>query len=124
MSNAIKISLTINLEGSTLVRKSDPEKIKYTILEKDINPLKKGKSGMKVVKEGETNHFPLVSKPATQHINLSEYSYKYMVSIECPYWAKPKVWKTMSAKERLKSHLQRVCENFNGKSYNYKVLDD
>lgn len=126
MNNTIKISLTINLEGSTLVRKSEPEVIKYTVTERDLNPNKKwkGKDGLKVVKRGSFNHFSYETKPASQHINMTEEAYRYMVSSDCPYWSKPKVWNSLSAKERLESHLQRVCEHCNGTSYTYEILED
>ena len=126
MSNITKISLTINLEGSTLVRKSEPEVIKYTVTTKDTEPSKKwrGKDGLKIVSKGAHKHYPLEAKPASQHINMTEEAYKYMTSNECPYWSKPKVWNNLSEKERLEAHLQRVCESLNGKSFTYEVLGD
>ena len=126
MNNNIKISLTINLEGSTLVRKSVPEVIKYALTERDLNPYKKwkGKDGLKVVRRGSFKHFSYETKPASQHINMTQESYDYMVSSECPHWIAPKVWNVMSAKERLESHLQRVCEYYNGTSYTYEILED
>ena len=41
MNNTTKISLTIELEGSTLVRKSEPEIIKYSVTKRDLEPNKK-----------------------------------------------------------------------------------
>lgn len=51
MNNTTKISLTIELEGSTLVRKSEPEIIKYSVTKRDLEPNKKwrGKDGLEVV---------------------------------------------------------------------------
>lgn len=125
MDNSIKISLTIILEGSALVRKSEPEKIKYVVTERDLNPSKKwkGKDGLKVIRKGETKHYPLIPTPATKHINMTRDAYCTMIS-ECPYWCKPKVWRAMNQKERLEAHLQRTCEHFNGKSYIYEILND
>lgn len=126
MSNVIKISLTINLEGSTLVRKSEPEVIKWVITAKDLHPLKKwkDKEGFKIVRKGKATYYPCTIKPASQHINISEESYKYMISSECPYWSKPKVWNNLSEKERLEAHLQRTAESLGGKSYTYVILED
>lgn len=126
MSNVTKISLTINLEGGTLVRKSEPEVIKYTVTAKDIEPSKKwrGKDGLKVVSKGTHKHYSLVAKPASQHINMTEEAYKYMISSECPYWSKPKVWNNLSEKERLEAHLQRIAEHLGGTVISYKVFED
>lgn len=126
MNNEVKISLTIELEGSTLVRKSEPEVTKYVITEKDLNPSKKykGNSGLKVVKKGRFVTYPFVAKPASLHVNLGVDAYNYMTSAECPYWQKPKVWANMSLEERLKAHLQRICEHHGGKSFTYIVLED
>lgn len=126
MNNTTKISLTIVLKGSTLVRKSEPEVIKYTITKRDLEPHKKwrGKDGLEVVKKGEYKWYPRIPKPATQHINMNVDAYNYMTSSECPYWAKPKVWATMSETQRLEAHLQRVCEHVGGKSFTYEVLED
>ena len=126
MNNTTKISLIIVLKGSTLVRKSEPEVIKYTITKRDLDPHKKwrGKDGLKVVRKGEYKWYPLVAKPATQHINMNVDAYNYMTSSECPYWAKPKVWAIMSKTQRLEAHLQKVCEHVGGKSFTYEVLED
>lgn len=127
MSNITKISLTINLEGSTLVRKSEFEVIKYTMTTKDTKPSKKlrGKDNLKAVIKGAYKHYPLEAKPASQHINMTEEAYKYMTSNnECPYWSKPKVWNNMSKKERLEAHLKRIVEHLGGTSYTYQVFED
>lgn len=126
MNNSIKVLLAINLEGGTLVRKSEPEVIKYTITKRDLDPHKKwrGKDGLEVVRKGEYKRYPLVAKPATQRINMNVDAYNYMTSSECPYWAKPKVWAIMSKTQRLEAHLQRVCEHMRGTSFTYEVLED
>ena len=126
MDNTTKISLTIELEGSTLVRKSKPEVIKYAVTAKDSDPYRKykGKDGLKVVRKGVQKHYSLEAKPASQHINMTKEAYDDMISNECPYWAKPKAWSSMSKKERLEAHLQRTCEHFNGTSYSYEILND
>lgn len=126
MNNTTKISLTIELERSTLVRKSEPEIIKYSVTKRDLEPNKKwrGKDGLEVVSKGRCKHYSLEAKPASQHINISEDSYKYMISSECPYWSKPKIWKNLNEKERLEAHLQRTVESLGGKSYTYVILED
>lgn len=126
MDNITKISLTIELEGSTLVRKSEPEVIKCTVTERDLNPSKKwrGKDGLKIVRKRKSKHFSLEAKPASLHVNMGLDAYNYMISSECPYWAKPKVWSAMTEEQRLEAHLQRTCEHHRGKSFTYIVLED
>ena len=126
MNNTIKISLTIELEGSTLVRKSEPEIIKYSVTKKDLEPNKKwrGKDGLKVVKRGTYKSYSLIAKPASQHINMNVEAYEYMTSGECPSWVKPKIWAAMTTTQRLEAHLQRTCEHVGGKSFTYEVLED
>lgn len=126
MNYSPKISLTIELEGSTLVRKSEPEIIKYSVTKRDLEPNKKWKSkdGLKVVRKGAFKYYTLIAKPASHHINICAEAYRYMTSNECPYWAKPKVWAMMSETQRLEAHLQRICEHVGGKSFTYEVLGD
>ena len=126
MNYSPKISLTIELEGSTLVRKSEPEIVKYSITKRDLEPNKKWKSkdGLKVVRKGTFKHHPLIAKPASHHINICVEAYRYMTSNEYPYWAKPKVWAMMSETQRLEAHLQRICEHVGGKSFTYEILGD
>lgn len=130
MNNTIKISLTIELEGRTLVRKSEPEIIKYSIFEKGLLLINGGpkfnkkQNGLTIVKKGECKHYPLVIKPATQHINMTGEAYKYMISKECPYWEKSYTWTKMKPKQRLESHLKRICEHYKGKSFTYQILED
>lgn len=127
MNNATKISLTIELEGSTLVRKSEPEVSKFTITKRMPNPHNKWKSkrgSKKVVKVVEYKEYPLIKKPASQHINMSVDAYNYMTSSECPYWSKPKIWNSMNKTQRLEAHLQKTCEHLGGKSFTYEILED
>lgn len=125
MNNEIKVCLTIELEGSTIVR-SGSYNIPYVITKQDINPLKKfkGNQGKEIVKKGSIPHKKVTITPAYQHINITTDSYNYMVSKECPYWEKIKDWMRMSKKARLESHLLKTCEHFRGKSFTYEVLED
>ena len=126
MNYSPKISLTIELEGSTLVRKSEPEIIKCILTKRDFEPNKKwkGKDGLKIVRNARFKHYSLIAKPASHHINICVEAYKYMTSNECPCWAKPKIWAIMSETQRLEAHLQKICEHVGGKSFTYEVLED
>lgn len=126
MNNTTKISLTIELEGSTLVRQSEPEIIKYSVTKRDLEPSKKwkGKDGLEVVRKGTFKHYSVIPRPASQHISMSIEAYEYMTSSECPYWSRPNVWRKLNETERLEAHLQRICEHMGGKSFTYEVLGD
>lgn len=128
MNNLPKISLTIKLEGSTLVRRSEPDKFEYVLNKRKIEPNKKwkGKDGLKVVKRVVNTHYSLVPKEASMHINMTVDAYDYMTSSDCPEWMKWKLkeWKKMTPIQRLECHLQRTCDHFNGKSFSYVILDD
>lgn len=120
----IKILLTIQLEGGTLVRKSEPEVIHYQLTKHDLDPRIKGKEGFKIAKKGKVKYFPLEAKPASLCVNIGQEAFKYMTSKECPHWQRTKTWLGMSAKQRLEAHLQRMCEYHHGKSYRYQILED
>lgn len=104
MDNIIKISLTIVIEGSTLVRKSEPITL--------------GKKNHK--------HYPLETKDAIYHVNLTKEAYDYMISSESPDWARVKFikWKKLKPEERLELHMKRICDSYKGKSYKYSILED
>jgi hypothetical protein len=122
MDNNIKISLSIKLQGSTLVRKSKPEVIEWYIMKKDLSARKLGKEGNKVVKRGRTRHYSLESIPAIKHINMTTDAYNYFISKECPSWSNMKTWKKMTEQERLEAHMKRTCEHFGGYEYSYHVF--
>lgn len=115
MDNNIKVLLTIELQGSKMVK---GEEISY-------KSIVKSKYGKDKPKEIKFKHRDIICKPATQHISINTDAYNYMRSkAEVPYWENKGRWVKISNKERLESHLQRMCEHFNGISYTYQVLDD
>lgn len=125
MNTVTKILLTINLEGGTLHRQSEPEFIEYKLTKKALHPnfKYKGNEGHQVIKQGSIEHHPLIAQPASLHINMTLEAYKYFISKECPEWSTPKIWRKMKEKEKLEAHLQRTCDHFRGKSYSYELLE-
>nr|DAR32463.1 MAG TPA: hypothetical protein [Bacteriophage sp.] len=119
MNNEVKVSLTVVLPGRTMVSQQVAENkplesydtIVVELWDKEVQ--KRERMFVKVRK----------SIPAKQSINLSVDAYKYMVSDEAPYFIKSKVWKAMNIKNRLEAHLQKICEQLNGISYTYEVLN-
>lgn len=105
MNNDIKISLSIIVQGSTLVRKSKP---------------------ITIGKRFNDNHYPLEAKDAIYHISLTREAYEYMISDEAPSFAKTKFikWKKLKPEERLELHMKRISDSYKGKSYKYSILED
>jgi hypothetical protein len=104
MSTNTKISLTIFMEGSTLVRQEEPEKIKYIIREKDLNP---EATTNNIVEEGERIHYPKNSKNVKKVINISKEAYDY--------------YKEYGGME---TNMRKLMEHFQGKGFSYIILDD
>ena len=57
-------------------------------------------------------------------LNISNESYDYMTSKECPEWSKRVEWLSMSKKKRFEAHLNRLAHDFRGKIMNYEVFED
>lgn len=143
----IKLSLSIELRGSTMFSKEECLKTTQKVIEKTskktgktykkkVNVLvddldKMDSHTLKVVDYvdkkpvSEYIHFHTrKSKPATQSLNICKEGYNCMISGECPYWSKPKVWNNLNKKERLEAHLQRIAEGLGGTSYTYQIFED
>lgn len=124
--NEIKVSVSIVLQGSTLFTQEEAE-----TLEKE-QPKSGFKKHTQVVenpknrKDRETIHYQTRKcRPANQSVKLCKEAYLYMIDKDaCPEWVKKNKWATMSKKERLESHLQRLTEHLGGTSYTYKVFED
>lgn len=126
MTNSVKLLLTIELEGGTLIRQSKPETINWTLTERDMNRTRiwKGDDGLNIVKRGTAFHHNLVNKECLQRIKLSLTAYLYMISDECPNWSRPQLWKKLKKTERLELHLANYCQHLKGVSFSYEVLDE
>ena len=57
-------------------------------------------------------------------LNISNESYDYMTSKECPEWSKRAEWLSMSKKKRFESHINRIAHDFLGKVMDYEVFND
>lgn len=117
----IKLSLSIELQGSTMFSKEECLKTTHKVIEKKT---KAGKIYKKTNPEIITFH-TRKCKPATQSLNMSKEAYEYMIDKDsCPSWSKLGKWAAMSEKERLEAHLQRTVEHLGGTSYTYQVFED
>lgn len=141
----IKLSLSIELQGSTMFSKEECLKTTHKVIEKktkagkiykktiearveDLDKMEK--HSMKVANLNGTSPEIITfrtrkCKPATQSLNISKEAYEYMIDKDsCPSWSKPGKWAAMSKKERLEAHLQRTVEYLGGISYTYQVFED
>lgn len=136
----IKLSLNIELQGSTMFSKEECLKItQETITAKNgrkriVTKVVEDWDKMEkhTVRVTDTNGInPKIitfhtrkCKPATQSINICKGAYDYMTSKECPAWSKIGTWSQMEPEQRLESHLQRIAEHLGGTVISYKVFED
>lgn len=141
----IKLSLNIELQGSTMFSKEECLKTTCKVIEKKTkagkihneiieakveNWDKMEKHSMRVANLNGTSPEIITfhtrkCKPATQSLNISKEAYEYMIDKDsCPSWSKLSKWAVMSKKERLEAHLQRTVEYLGGISYTYQVFED
>lgn len=137
----IKLSLSIELRGSTMSSKEECLKTtqgtittkngrKRTVTKVVEDWDKMEKHTMRVTDTDGTNPEIITfhtrkCKPATQSLNMSKEAYEYMIDRDsCPSWSKPGKWAAMSEKERLEAHLQRTAEHLGGVSYTCQVFED
>lgn len=141
----IKLNLSIELPGSTMLSKEECLKTTRKVIGKKTKAgkiYKKAievkvedwdkmeKHSMRVANTKGTNPEIITfhtrkCKPAKQSLNMSKEAYEYMIGKDsCPSWSKPGKWAAMSEKERLEAHLQRTVEYLGGISYTYQVFED
>ena len=128
MNNSIKILMTINLESSVLVRQNELECITCSTTKQNESNKKSSntvnKKTIKDKKDKKVYHRPLVAKLCTQHIKITKSAYKYFISDCCPSKKLIRSWGGMTISQRLEWHLQELCSDLRGLSYNYEILED
>lgn len=141
----IKLSLSIELQGSTMFSKEECLKTTQKVIERktksgkvfkktiyvqteDLDKMTKG--SVRITDKNGKNpeiitFYTRKCKPATQTINISKEAYEYMISKDsCPPCFKPREWSAMNKKERLEVHLKRTVEYLGGTSYSYQIFGD
>lgn len=144
MNTEIKVSLTIELQGSTMLSKEECLKTTQKVIKKKDRKTGKvyGKSvmavvedwdkmdrhTMKVVDKGTSSEivfYTRKSKPARQHVNICKSAYIYMTEGNiCPEWCRISTWRQMSKIQRLEAHMDRMAQDMGGKVLSYDILDD
>ena len=127
--NEIKLNLNIVLPGRTLLSVQECAENPKESYQKEVvrvesfkkNPKKK----FQMIKEMEYLDIHVRKcRTASQSINMTKEAYDYMVSKECPYFAKPKDWVRMSKVKILEAHLEETCKALGRISYTYQVFED
>ena len=126
MSNEIKVSLSVILQGGIMYSQEQAEALEeekegtgydtFSMRVEEINHNKKNIQNI-VVRHRKC-------KPAGQSLNLSMDAYEYMIGKEAPYFVKAKDWERLTNKQRLEAHLKRICEELGGVGFTYAVLDN
>lgn len=124
--NEIKVSVSIVLQGSTLFTQEEAETLEKEQPKSGFEKHTQVVENPKNRKDRETIHYQTRRcRPASQSVKLCKEAYLHMIDKSaCPEWEKMNKWATMSKKERLESHLQRLTEHLGGLSYTYKMFED
>ena len=123
MNNQSKILLTVQgIEGGTL-RPIGKKRVKWSITKRDLDSKYHGKDAFKPVRKGHIDISDFEEVSCQQTIKLTQDAYDYMTSPEQPYWFKGP-WKLMTKKQRLEAHLQRICDDREGTSCTYSILEN
>lgn len=126
--NEIKLNLNIVLRGRTLLNAKECAENPKESFEKQVIRVESAKPDKKKKKLIKTVEYLDIHvrkcRTASQSINMTKEAYDYMVSKECPYFAKPKDWARMSKVKRLEAHLEETCKALGGISYTYQVFED
>ena len=142
MDISIKVNLSIVLPGSTMLSEQECSKqLKDTIIKKGKKKIitktvynKENNTENRIFldykdNDGIRHREPLFfmtrnTIPCKKSINISKEAYDYMVSAECPAWEKMGEWKQLSRIKRLTSHMQRICDNEGGISFEFQIFED
>ena len=142
MDTSIKVNLSIVLPGSTMLSEQECSKqLKDTIIKKGKKKIitktmynKENNTENRIFldykdNDGIRHREPLFfmtrnTIPCKKSINISKEAYDYMVSTECPAWEKMGEWKQLSRIKRLTSHMQRICDNEGGISFEFQIFED
>ena len=143
MDKSIKVNLSIVLQGSNMLSEQEcSEKLvewkynkrtkkneKVVTLAYDMDKVTPNRLFLDCKDESGRHKEPIYfltrnTIPCKKTINISKEAYDYMVSSECPEWARIGEWKQLSRIKRLTQHMQRICENENGISFEFQIFED
>ena len=129
MYNDLKISLSINLQGSALTREGSKSSYKCNLSNKEVEELLSKHKGvrkwLKKTSEGyEIIHQDLTCNTVKQSIGMTKLAYDEFTKKEIPDWADPAAWAASGRATKVNMHCRRICSHVNGTSYSFKILED
>lgn len=99
------IVITVNLPGKIGPRVKHTTKQVYTA---DVTPLG-GKPEHMTRKIKHTNR---VNLPAARKINISGEVVQFWQNSDCPFWARPHVWKKLNKTQKLQAYVATFDEGY------------
>lgn len=120
-----KVIVSITLPGRIMFNQKEAEALEEAQPSSGFDKHKKIAENLNNKDKKVIHYYTRKCKPAYQSVNLTKEAYLYMIDkFSCPEWEKNNKWHTMSKKERLESHLQRLIEHLRGTSFTYTVFVD
>ena len=125
----IKVNLTIELPGRTMLSKQECLKqLKNNEIVEDFDKMEE--FSLRIY-DPETNKNLIIKprirkcKPAIQSLNICKEAYEYMISEgSTPSSIKVNIWLLMSQQSRLEYHLREISESLGGISFTYQIIED
>lgn len=127
-----QISLTIELEGSVILRGDVKTFSVKTVEKKEVFDKRLGavvlktvvdSKGKPIVSEVVYKHRPIIgTKPATLHVNLPNSFIQNAISTPVKGF-KPKMWETLPKMIRIENHIKELVMCHNGKSFSYEIVE-
>lgn len=122
MAENVKILLSIELQGGSLVSKRDNSKDNNIPRKRVL--LTKPKKRRKNIKKTGTPFFPLEAQPAKKVIKLSREAYNHFIDKENPPFWEKRPWAKLTKKQRIQSHCSRIAQHERGISFRFEILPD
>lgn len=124
MLEDVKISLTINVAGSTRQVLGFKE-IPVLLTKQDLTRQKlPTKIANKIVVKKKVKVPNYEYKKAQVHINMYRSAYEYFISKEKPEHYFKKDWSRLTPKARLEWHMAYIASSYNSNEYSYNILED
>lgn len=124
MDNDVKLIVTIHGIPGGVLYKTGTEKSEYRVKKKELYSSYKGKDADKVILRGEYTKCLYECPDVSQTIRMTRAAYEYMTTTRPSWLSKNEKFHGLTKRQKLEIHLQRTCEQFNGTSFEYSIMDD
>lgn len=124
MDNDVKLIVTIHGIPGGILKRTRTEAAEYRVRKKELYSNYKGKDADKVILKGTYTKNIYECPEVSQTIRMTRDAYEYMTTTRPPWLSKNEKFYGLSKRQKLEVHLQRTCEQFNGTSFEYSIMDD